>query len=366
MKKRYLIPVIVLVISAVLTVTARLCRPFADFYANNIFPVISTPFAWLSGRVPFSVGEIMIICGILLVVVGLPLLIVLLIVRKKKWMSTLCGALTVCLWVLAYIGGTETLNCFMLYGCTRFSERYFPQGEHTRSELVELYGMLIDETNELAMQVPRDKDDRFELTIDPEIECKKAMHKAAESYPQLSGYYPPPKPIKFSYFMSQMDLLGMYIPFSMESNYNNDMVRTNLPDTICHEYAHLKGFIQEDEASFVAFAATFQSDDPQVRYSGFLDALAYVRNQIVKNDITEAEEYTEKISEQVKRDWYRFLPDTYWEDNKQKEVFDTETVNTVSEAAADASLKMNGVEDGIESYSRMVNLLLDYFYPSQK
>ena len=101
MKKRYLIPVIVLVISAVLTVTARLCRPFADFYANNIFPVISTPFAWLSGRVPFSVGEI-----ILLVVIGLPLLIVLLIVRKKKRMSTLCGALTVCLWVLAYIGGT--------------------------------------------------------------------------------------------------------------------------------------------------------------------------------------------------------------------------------------------------------------------
>ena len=60
------------------------------------------------------------------------------------------------------------------------------------------------------------------------------------------------------------------------------------------------------------------------------------------------------------------MPDNYWEENKEKEVIDTETVSTVSSAASDTSMKMNGVSDGIQSYSRMVDLLLDYYYPPEK
>ena len=46
-----------------------------------------------------------------------------------------------------------------------------------------------------------------------------------------------------------MDLMGIYFPFSMEANYNQDMYKAKLPDTICHELAHTKGYIQEDEAN---------------------------------------------------------------------------------------------------------------------
>ena len=54
------------------------------------------------------------------------------------------------------------------------------------------------------------------------------------------------------------------------------------------------------------------------------------------------------------------------EENEDKEVFDTDAVSAFSESASDTSMKLNGVEDGVRSYSRMVNLLLDYYFPPEE
>jgi len=366
MKKRYLIPLILIGAAIVLTAAGRLSQGFADFYAANIFPYISLPYVFLSGLLPFSLGEVMIVAALVLFLVGIPVMIILLIFMKKSRKTVASVSVSAVLWILAFVVVTESLNCFTLYGCTRFSERYFTAKEHDNEELKQLYSMLIDEANELALQVPRDEHDRFVLTIDAEAECKRAMKKASEEYPQLRGYYPKPKPIMFSYFMSQTGTAGMYFPFSMESTYNADMVPEIQPEVICHEFAHLKGFMQEDEANFISFVATQGSDEPQVKYSGCLDALEYVHNQIYENGVQSGFELTDRISPQVQNDWFRFLPDNYWEENEDKEVFDTDAVSAFSESASDTSMKLNGVEDGVRSYSRMVNLLLDYYFPPEE
>lgn len=363
MKKRYLIPIAAILLSVLITAAGRLSRSFADFYADHIFPVISTPFSFLSGLIPLSIGELMIIAALILCIIGIPAMIISVIFIKKHREKIATTSLTIAVWVFAFIVASESLNCFTLYGCTRFSERFFTGTEHTNEELKELYSILIEKCNELALEVPRDERDRFKLTIDTVPECRKAMKKAAEKYPQLRGYYPKPKPIMFSFFMSQTSTSGMYFPFSMEATYNNDMIPEIMPEVICHEYSHLKGFMQEDEANFIAFIATVGSDEPQVQYSGYLDALEYVHNQIYENKIVSGYELSGNISEKVQNDWFRFLPDNYWEDNKEKEIISTETVETVSDAASDTSMKLNGVEDGIASYTRMVNLLLDYYFP---
>ena len=46
---------------------------------------------------------------------------------------------------------------------------------------------------------------------------------------------------------------------------------------------------------------------------------------------------------------------------KEDTVFNTETVSELSSDFVDNNLKMNGVEDGSESYGRMVDLMLNYF-----
>ena len=348
-----------------LNVLARTCRPFADFYTEKIFPVFSNPISFVTGLVPFSVGEILIVLGLLLIVIGIPCTVLLLIFGKKFRKKTLSAFVLTVMYVFTYVLTTETMNCFIMYQCTPFTEKYLKHSEHTESQITELYSLLIGKVNDLAEKVPRDETDCFEFTGNVSPEARKSMKIAGKTFPQLKGYYPKAKPILFSYFMSQSHLTGIYFPFSLESNYNDDMCRTNLPETVCHEYSHLKGFIQEDEANFISFYATTQcSNDVSFQYSGYLSALEYIHNEIYNQNISGAFHLTDTISDKVRSDWFRFMPDNYWEENAEKEVIPTETVSTVSTTAIDTNIKANGRTDGIKSYSLDVELLLDFYYPA--
>ncbi|MCQ2468802.1 MAG: DUF3810 domain-containing protein [Ruminococcus sp.] len=363
MKKRFLIPFIICAVMLIVNIIARFSRSFSDFYVQKIFPYVSGFLSRISGLVSFSVGEIMVFIGIIIITVSIPLFIVLMIIRKGKRRKTAASFACVFLWIFTFVFSSETMNCFVMYRCTPLSERYFSNGaERSDEQLTELYSMLIEKSNELSQKVPRDSNNRFYISCDYMNEAKKAMAKSAQNFEQLSGNYPDAKPLKCSFFMSQAGLLGVYFPFSMESNYNKDAVDTNFPSTICHEYAHLKGIIQEDEANFLSFIATTGSDNSEFQYSGYLNALEYVHNEIYSQDIISAYPLTDTISDEVLNDWFRFLPDNYWEDNSSKEILSTETVETATSVAIDTNIRLNGREDGERAYSMVVNLLLDYYF----
>lgn len=363
MKKRYSIPLIIIAVMVLLNAIARLSRHFADFYVTRIFPWLSVPVSFLTGLAPISVGELLTAVAVALVIIGVPLFLILMLLMKSRRKRTAALAGTLVLWILCYVTTTETMNCFIMYQCTPLAEKYFPDAhEHTDEELTQLYEQLIKECNLLAKEVPRDENGCFELTCDFKKEAKLAMKKAAGLIPQLEGYYPDPKPIQFSYFMSQSHLTGIYLPYTVEANYNDDMIRANLPSTVCHELAHLKGFIQEDEANFISFVAASGSDNVEFRYSGYLDALEYVHNTVWENEIEEAYPLSSEISDEVLRDWFRYLPENYWENNASKEVIATEKVSEASTAAIDTNIKMNGRKEGIKAYSMVVDLLLDYYF----
>ena len=130
-------------------------------------------------------------------------------------------------------------------------------------------------------------------------------------------------------------MLGYYFPFSMEANYNKVAYVTNLPVTICHELAHLKGYIQEDEANFIGFLACISSDDLLFQYSGYLSVLNYVNN-----DFYEA----------VGEDYERYMAEVQIDRQVYEDAVFVET-----------SLKLNGVDDGMVAYSRVVGLLLQRY-----
>ena len=88
------------------------------------------------------------------------------------------------------------------------------------------------------------------------------MIRLGQSYPQLDGYYPYPKPLINSRLLSVQQLCGIYSPFTIEANYNREMPYYNIPHTICHELSHLKGFMREDEANFIGYLACIGSDSP--------------------------------------------------------------------------------------------------------
>ena len=136
----------------------------------------------------------------------------------------------------------------------------------------------------------------------------------------------------------------------------------NKPSTMCHELAHLKGYIFEDEANFISYLACIQSDDPVFRYSGYLSVLNYLDNDFYKAVGRDWEAYTAqpRISAQVNDD-NMFVTDEDWDRINSKAVIDTETVDAVSDTLVDTTLKVNGVKDGMISYNRVVRLLLQYY-----
>lgn len=171
-----------------------------------------------------------------------------------------------------------TLNCYILYHGSGFSGTYLmgEDREYAFEELAALRNFVAEQCNALCCQIPREEDGSLRYEGDMLETAKAAMRHLGESYDGLGGFYPTPKPLLSSDFMSQQHIAGCYYPFSMEANYNDVMYVMNLPSTLCHELGHLKGYIREDEANLIGYLACVQSEDIFFQYSGYLSVLYYV------------------------------------------------------------------------------------------
>lgn len=271
----------------------------------------------------------------------------------------------VLVWIAGIVSLIMTLNCFLLYQTPVLTERFdFMQKQEEVSygtkELTKLRDYVVEQANELAGQMERDAQGYVVCDLDLEETARKEMQRLGEQFPSLRGYYPKPKKLLTSSFFSQQYIMGYYFPFSMEANYNSMMYLTNVPATLCHELSHLKGFILEDEANLIGYLACVDSDEPLFRYSAYLSVLGYLDDDFY-HAAGEAEYLKHPaISAQVKKDDI-FLTKEAWAQVEENAIFKTETVQQASYDFLETTLTLNGVEDGIESYSRVVQLLLIYY-----
>lgn len=369
-----------------LNIIAWSSEAFCDWYIRYVFPVWVNTYGRLTGLFPFSVGEWLIVAGVFLVIAA----VILMIASAFRWIirrcrarhvdkqdkssraphvtrpsvtrgrgrfdKLCCGFYTFFAWVLLAVLVLMTLNCTILYHATPFSEKYFAiekatddvnentdtgntaetkKGTYTLQDLTALRNMLVEKCNELSGQMQRTENGEIIYEGNMGKKAISNMQALGETYDVLQGFYPMPKPLYFSDFVSQQYMLGYYFPFSMEANYNKVAYVTNLPVTMCHELAHLKGYIQEDEANFIGFLACISSDDLLFQYSGYLSVLNYVNN-----DFYEA----------VGEDYERYMAEVQIDRQVYEDAVFVET-----------SLKLNGVDDGMVAYSRVVGLLLQWY-----
>ncbi len=252
------------------------------------------------------------------------------------------------------------LNCFIQYHCTPLEESLQGYGrQYSTEDLAELRDMIVEQANTLAEEVPETNFSRAVLH-DPAAASRDAVAALASMYPRLGGYQVNPKPLYYSWFVSQQYMQGYYFPFSMEANYNNLMMPMNIPFTMCHEIAHTHGYILEDDANFLAFLACTESKEPVLRYSGYLGILYYVDNDFYASaGKTEYRRHPD-ISEKVRSD-SRFLSEKAWAQVEQLSPLPTKTVQAAADTYVDTTLKANGIASGKASYSHVVALLLEYY-----
>ena len=166
----------------------------------------------------------------------------------------------------------------------------------------------------------------------------------------------------FSDFFSQQYIMGYYFPFSMEANINSMMYITNVAPTVCHELAHTKGFIYEDDANMIGYLACINSDDLFLQYCGYLSVLSYVNNDFLDSIGKNQSVYKShvRISDGVADDNI-FLTRETWQTVEKTAIVKTSTVKKVSDTLMDTTLKLNGVEEGMLQYNNVVGLLLIYY-----
>lgn len=348
---------------------------FCDWYIRNIFPIWPNTYGRFMNLFPFSVGEILLYLGAVVLAVQMVVIIVTMmsvIIRRCShkvsfggWYVFARGYSIFFAWTFLIVCEIMTLNCSLLYHASTFSEQYFSNAKTSFSyeELVTVRNLVVERCNELCQEMPRDAEGTILYEGDMKQACIEAMRKLGQTYDRLDGYYPRPKPLATSDFFCQQYMCGYYFPFSMEANYNDVMYIMNKPATMCHELAHLRGYIYEDEANFIAFLACIGSGDPVLEYSGYLSVLNYLDNDFYRAVGSDPVAYLQEvwIDPQVTTDNV-FVTAEEWARINGKALIDTETVDHVSDVLADASMKANGVKDGTLSYNRVVTLLLQYYF----
>lgn len=386
-KKEWIAYMSIAIAAVLLNAAAWNSTGFCDAYIAYIFPVWVNTYGRLTGLFPFSVGEWLLVTGVVLeaaaVVLGVVWMGIRLVRirrlhflgRLQKWIENYFHFF---IWVVLIVCIIMTLNCTILYHASTFSQKYF--GEDTREyeieDVIRIYNDVATHCNELSQQVKRDEAGTIlyqgvneqGIPVDMEDKAIASMQQLGKKYPQLDGYYPRPKPMMFSDFMCQQYMCGYYFPFSMEANYNDVMYIMNKPASMCHELAHLRGYIYEDEANFIAYLACVESDDVTFQYAGYLSVLNYLINDLYKAMQTEPELYQAAVRKVKPVGIYQivnldnvFVTEEEWDRINGKALIDTQTVDKVSDAFTDTTLKLNGVSDGMVSYSRVVKLLLQYY-----
>lgn len=324
-------------VSLAVQLLARAVPDFGEWYAVHVYRLIVDIVGRLSGIFPFSLVEILAY-----ILIGTSVWYA--VTHRKRLKKVLVRAL----FLLTGIFFLFTMNCGVNYYRNPFSSYLnLEVRKSSKEELIQLCTELTEEVNRYceegvgaAMKARAAKS-----------EGVAAMRRLGAQYPQLSGYYPKPKSLAWSYFFSVQQLCGQYSPFTVEANYNGAMPDYNIPHTICHELSHLRGFMREDEANFIGYLACIGSDSQEYRYSGYLTGWVYATNALAKTDM---EAYMELCG---------LLDERAWTDLRENNEFWARYEGKAAEVSNqlnDTYLKINNQADGVKSYGRVVDLMLAY------
>lgn len=348
---RTAVGLILLVAALLLLGAARNFPAFATWYSLHIYKALVFCVGRFFGMFPVSVSEILLYILVIFFVFCF-IRMVTDAVRMKRVFIPLVGFFSGLLLASGILFFIYAAACGVNYYRTSFAEETDLSVEGgTVEELKEACRILTNQVNETAGSVSRDKEGQMIVTGNVREEAVAAMEKLGEEYDCLGGYYPQPKGLFFPWILSVQKLTGVYSPFTIEANYNTEMTDYNIPFTMCHELAHLKGFMQEQEANFIGYLAAIESDSMQFQYSGALLGWIYCTNALRQVDYQAYEDIRAELCEEAEIDLA--VNNQFWQ---QYESPVAEVANQVN----DTYLKANGQKDGVVSYDRMVELILAY------
>jgi hypothetical protein len=179
----------------------------------------------------------------------------------------------------------------------------------------------------------------------------EAYDAVCEKYDGIDDIETKAKPVILSPLWTYTHISGVYSFFTGEANVN-----TNYPDFIiassaAHEMAHQRGIVTEDEANFVAFLVCIESDDPYIRYAGYMDML----NTFMMELSSSSELYGKLYWSMPERMREEFVSYSVFFDKYRENV-----AADVSTAVNDAYIENHNQPAGVKTYGLVVELVTAY------
>ncbi|MFY8181120.1 MAG: DUF3810 domain-containing protein [Flavobacterium sp.] len=348
MKRKYLLPIFLLFQILFLKVIAFFPETVERIYSNGLYVYISRISRTFLGKIPFSVGDV--IYGLLIIY----LLIQLWKTRKSwrlQWKNNFLKIINV-LSVVYFL--FHFLWAFNYYRVPLF-EKMSIQREYSDEDLFRFTEKLIAKTNEIHFKITNNKNLKVSVPYSQDSIFKMTQN----GYDNLGNQYTffkyeisSRKKSLFSLPLTYMGFGGYLNPFTNEAQVNDKIPMVGFPMTINHEMAHQMGFASESECNFIGFLASVKNDDLYFQYSAYQYALRYCLNNIGMKSESKFEHYKNKINPGIIENYKE--SEAFWKS------YDT-IIDKGFHAFYDQFLKMNQQKDGLESYSKYVDLLINYY-----
>ena len=343
----------------------------SEIYTDKIFYYINLPFRKIAEFVPFSVAELLLYIAIACLIVFLIKTIyatvaaTVLYFRMKKSghypekRTTLRATENFALRMSAAL--CFVVAIFILFGGINYTGETFAQradyelGGYTVGQLKQLclyLGQGASYSRKAVKKNPSGIIDNNSTEYNPynlAEDAKLAYSRLPREYNSYYTHYPAVKFAYSSQVMSNLHITGIYPYVFPEAVVNINTPIMSLPHTICHEMAHQRGFAREDEANFIAFMACLESGNPLFVYSAYYTGFTYAMGELYCYDQVAWEQIMNMVDKEVKADISR--EKTYW---RQFETVSNEFTSSVN----DTYLNIMNVQDGVQNYGRMVELLL--------
>jgi hypothetical protein len=319
-----------------------------QFYSNGLYPIIAEFSRIVFGTIPFSVGDFIYFIVISVILIWFWN-------KRKSWkLEWKNNILAVLSFVSVFYFLFHVLWAFNYYRQPLF-EKMEIQREYSDADLLAFTKKLITKTNIIQSQIT--KNDSLKVVFPYSQE--KVFEMNLNGYKNLSSEYPyfsyshlSAKKSILSLPLTYMGFGGYLNPFTNEAQVNYLGPMYSFPMTTNHEMAHQMGYASESECNFIGFLASIKNDNLYFQYSGYSMALRYcLGNWQVRN---------EKTFKQLLKTVHPGILKNYQESEDFWKQYET-PIETGFHAFYDNFLKLNQQKDGMEGYSKFVDLMVNYY-----
>ena len=315
------------------------------YYSTLFYGFSSEISLYIFGKLPFSFGEILILT--------LPIILWYFLKKDNTRRKNLKN-------IFQFVATLYILFQFqwgLNYHRIPLNEKLLIKNKYELSSLIKATELFVEKTNNVHKKIS--KSDTLPVVLDYKIN-KELFLESLGSVKRLNeninyNNNGPTISVKKSLFSTPLSYMGFsgYInPLTLEAQINTNTPKLYLPTTICHEIAHQIGYSAEDEANFIGIMAAISSQNKFISYSGNIQALRYLLNEIYVIDKLKFDALIIEINEGV-------IKDIEIADNQLKKF--KNPFEPYFKGFYDMFLKANNQKQGIRSYNMVVKLLVNYY-----